>query len=213
MNKQLKYMDQYGYDPNYWGTGLRFIYSDNTFVDVGDLDLTVPALRTTLTSQLVGLDCLFYTVNTKTSELFGCNAMVHEYSFKNTFQNVVCTLSQAATTKSWKTDAPATAGETFTAVLTLNGAAISFPAWMTINYTAGSVTIDTMFTSGISKADLGVYSLTVTGSVSNNINPATGQPWTISFTSTITILSDCTLATTISASPALTNMSTDLGYP
>jgi hypothetical protein len=119
----------------------------------------------------------------------------------------------AGTTKTWKTNASVSAGETFTADLTLNGSVISVPAWMSINLTAKSLLVDTLFTSGITKADVGVYTLKLTGQIGSDIDPATGQPWTVSFTATITINSDCTLATTISGNPAVSNIVTDIGVP
>jgi hypothetical protein len=69
----------------------------------------------------------------------------------------------AGTTKTWKTNASVSAGETFTADLTLNGSVISVPAWMSINLTAKSLLVDTLFTSGITKADVGDYTLKLTG--------------------------------------------------
>ena len=111
----------------------------------------------------------------------------------------------------WDTNAPSGIGETFSAVLTKNGNSIAIPTgWFDLNLTGRTLTVTTQLTSGITLADAGVYVLTITGTLPNNINPATGLPWTVIQTVQVTILSDCADAT--QKSGALPDLTAYIGF-
>lgn len=108
------------------------------------------------------------------------------------------------------TSNPGGNGEVFSYTLQKDGSAIATPAWMSINFTTRTITVDTLFTSGITKADVGVYTLAITGVLTALNDPSTGQPWTATCTNIITIKSDCVNASSLSVS--VPNFNAYLGY-
>lgn len=84
------------------------------------------------------------------------------------------------------------------------------PSWFTLSLTGKTLTVNTLFASGITKLDVGMYTLTITGVLANVNDPATGLPWVAINQVDITILSDCSIATTLSGT--VNNMVTYVGY-
>ena len=80
-NKQILHFDQYSRDT---ATGFRVVYADNTFIDVGPVDTGKPLYRSSLTTQFVGLRCIFEIKDHNDPTIKGvyaCNAIQHKYTF------------------------------------------------------------------------------------------------------------------------------------
>ena len=104
--------------------------------------------------------------------------------------------------------------ETFSVSLKKNGLPISIPSWFIFSQTSKTLKVDTLFSSGITQSDVGVYSLTIIATLPNYDDPNGSiyfpSPWKIKLTSTITILSDCSYATQITGS--MVDMNCDIGF-
>lgn len=110
----------------------------------------------------------------------------------------------------WATSDPGGNGESITYTLSKAGSTIMAPSWFILSLTGKTLTINTLLSSGITKLDVGMYTLIITGVIANLNDPATGLPWVATNQVYITILSDCYIATTLSGT--VNNMVTYVGY-
>lgn len=207
--KTIASMDLYGREP---ASGFRLHYHDSTTVDIGPIDPAQPKKSTTITGQFVGLRAVFTKHNSgENSGLAGINAIEHNYVILPIpdFTQALGLAYASQTFASTATDP--SYGESFTAVLSKGGTSISpFPAWFKLNLDTKTLTVDTLFSSGITLADLGNYVLTITGTLANYVDPATGLPWKNTMTTTLTIINDCTLATSLSGT--MPNLEAYIGF-
>lgn len=109
-----------------------------------------------------------------------------EYAIYKKIGSFTYTLYDTIVSKTWESNELGCYGEVFTAIYVFSGATISEPSFIT--FTASTFTFAVL---SMSNADVGVYTVTIRGTLTSLTNPSTNAPWFDEFTFTLTVLSDC----------------------
>ena len=176
----------------------------------GNVDFTY-----TNCGNLIGMKCNFRcknggcaAANADIDKLSSCQ-LIHDfpvvsYSFVTTIADFTYTLYDGQTSqKKWETTNNLCYSEVYTQTYVKDGTTLtSKPACITVSNSLGDSYLTVTSTSN---ADVGVYVITITGTLGGLNDPNTSLPWVITTTFTLTIQSDC--VNTSLTTHAINNMS------
>jgi len=159
--------------------------------------------------NFVGMNCDFHAgPNLVVDKLGACEIYddlpVTYYTIFTTISSFTYTLYGTSVSKTWESSELGCYNEQFTATYAKSGATISKPSFIT--FTGSTLTFAVYSTSD---SDVGVYTVTIRGTLTSLTNPKTNAPWFDEFTFTLTVQSDC-IATTLT-DRTINNMALSIG--
>ena len=106
--------------------------------------------------------------------------------------------------KTWESTELGCYNELFTVTFVKGGVTIPKPSFITFDSATRTFAVSTT-----NKIDIGVYTVTLRGTLQNLTNPNTGSPWYDEFTFTLTVQSDC--VNTSLTNKTINNMTLSIG--
>jgi hypothetical protein len=168
-----------------------------------------PKFVLSVCGNFIGMNCDWHTSGGGTVDKLGAceiydDVPVTYYTIFTTIASFTYTLYGTSVSKTWESTELGCYSEVFTATYVKSGATISQPSFIT--FTGSTFTFAVYSTSS---ADVGVYTVTIRGTLTTLTNPNTNAPWYDEFTFTLTVQSDC--ITTTLTDRTINNMTLSIG--